>query len=213
MRAADERRKRAEKGGTHWIQTVMWGIFLSAIMFGLGFLAGSRWGAQRTAELITPPVTRLMPPSVEIFPPTQGETGAPEEEANGRVWGILTRNEDTTSTEKATLVPPKKEAAAPSAVPSTSSVPASQQGATALYCVQVGASKDPQKAQDLMKELRKKGYPSPRVLKADIQGRGIWYRIRVGSFRRKTQAEELAWKIRQRERLDPRVMLEKSQNP
>ena len=82
-----------------------------------------------------------------------------------------------------------------------------------MYCVQVGASKDPQKAQALMKELRKKGYPSPRVLKADIPGQGIWYRIRVGSFRRKTQAEELAWKIHQRERLDPRVMLEKSQTP
>ena len=53
--------------------------------------------------------------------------------------------------------------------------------------IQVASFKDPNVADKMVEELKKKGYPAYRSL-GKIPGKGIWYRVRIGYFSSKSEA-------------------------
>jgi cell division septation protein DedD len=53
--------------------------------------------------------------------------------------------------------------------------------------IQVASFKDPNVADKMVAELKKKGYPAYRSL-GKIPGKGIWYRVRIGYFSSKSEA-------------------------
>jgi cell division septation protein DedD len=217
--------------GGHGVQALVWGICLSVVMFGLGFMAGNRYGEQQAAEKTPVQVSRLIPPPFEIRTPGVEESQAAESEANGRVWGILTGQESPLRTEPAVAPPrprppenPPKPAPPASTPPSPSTpqppalsappptpppAPVFGRAGSTRYSVQVVSVQGREKAETVVKELNGKGYPVVRIIPAEVPGRGTWYRIRVGDFDRREEAEGLANKIRERERLQPQLVAEK----
>lgn len=79
--------QRSEGGLGH----LFWTVSLSIVMFGLGFLAGSRWAEQKAGESERVVVGRLIPPQVEVSPPEPQTADGTEQE--GRIWNILTGKE------------------------------------------------------------------------------------------------------------------------
>lgn len=80
-----------EASGWGWAHMI-WALSLSVLMFGLGFLAGSRWAEQKAAEIERVVVGRPVPPQVEVSPPEQETATSEGQEA--RVWKILTGQEN-----------------------------------------------------------------------------------------------------------------------
>ncbi len=216
--------------GAHWAQGLLWGIFLSILMFGLGFLAGSRWGEQRAAEKAPVFVTRLLPPAVEIRPPGPEEVSPTEEEPSGSVWGILTGQESPSfppnpASGTTKPKPPDPPAKAPTpplpqsvsqspAIPNSTPLPPpavnGTRPGTARYSLQIVSVQTREKAEAIVKDMNGKGYPVVRIVPAEVPGRGTWYRIRVGSFDKKEDAEALARQLREKERLQPQLVSERS---
>ena len=60
--------------------------------------------------------------------------------------------------------------------------------------VQIASLKDPKKADRMVAELKKKGYPAYRSM-GKIPGRGIWYRVRVGHYKSKTEAKTMLGRL------------------
>lgn len=90
-REPDLKEETPEASGWGWGQ-LMWAFSLSILMFGLGFLAGSRWAEQKAAESERVVVGRPVPPQVEVSPPEQERPASEGQEA--RVWKILTGQEN-----------------------------------------------------------------------------------------------------------------------
>lgn len=210
--------------GIHWLQALVWGVFLSGVMFGLGFLAGSRWGEQRVSEMGPARVTRLMPPSVEVRPPGGEALPAEEGETGGKVWGILTGREGPSPAAEGqgptrpkaqeglsraqppqSPSPDQKEASSAQTPPAASSSHGVRAGSP-RYSLQVISVQGREKAETIVRELTGKGYPSPRIIPAEVPGRGTWYRVRVGPFETKEEAEGWARQIRDRERMQPQIV-------
>ena len=59
-----------------------------------------------------------------------------------------------------------------------------------IFSLQVAATKNVQKANQLVARLKQKGYSAYKV-KTEISGKGIWYRVRIGEFKDIEKAEEL----------------------
>ncbi len=90
----DLKEETREASGWGWAH-MLWAVSLSVLMFGLGFLAGSRWAEQKAAESERVVVGRPVPPQVEVSPPEQETASSEGQEA--RVWKILTGQENPSS--------------------------------------------------------------------------------------------------------------------
>ncbi len=66
--------------------------------------------------------------------------------------------------------------------------------------IQVASFKDPNVADEMVEELKKKGYPAYRSL-GKIPGKGIWYRVRIGYFSTKSEADSML-KMLKKDRLN-----------
>jgi cell division septation protein DedD len=215
---------------------MVWALSLSVLMFGLGFLAGSRWAEQKASESERVVVGRLVPPQVEIIPP-EGEGESPGGQ-DGRVWNILTGQEnpssvlpplsagkegrESASQARAQAQPPRGPGTTPpvrSAQESQGQVPAppaqggqspaaSQLGGT-RYALQVVSVQTREKAEAIVRELNGKGYPLVRITSAELPGRGTWHRVWVGSFERKEEAEALRRQVLERERLQAQIVVDR----
>lgn len=60
--------------------------------------------------------------------------------------------------------------------------------------IQVASLRDPKKADRMVAQLKKKGFPAYRST-AEIPGKGIWYRVRVGSYMSKTEANGILGRL------------------
>ncbi len=67
--------------------------------------------------------------------------------------------------------------------------------------IQVASFKDPNVADKMVAELKKKGYPAYRSI-GKIPGRGIWFRVRIGYFSSKSQAGSML-KMLKKDRMKP----------
>jgi cell division septation protein DedD len=63
------------------------------------------------------------------------------------------------------------------------------------YTIQVAAFKSDQDADNLVAELKQKGYSAYRAI-GKIPGQGIWYRVRVGEFNTKAEADSTIAKLK-----------------
>ena len=66
--------------------------------------------------------------------------------------------------------------------------------------IQVASFKDPNVADNMVAELKEKGYPAYRSL-GKIPGKGIWYRVRIGYFSSKSEAGSML-KMLKKDRLN-----------
>jgi septal ring-binding cell division protein DamX len=65
--------------------------------------------------------------------------------------------------------------------------------------IQVAAFKDTKMAQNLVDELKKKGFPAYKVMGKNPQ-KGIWYRVRVGAFQNKASASNMLQRLKKDKR-------------
>ena len=56
--------------------------------------------------------------------------------------------------------------------------------------IQVASFKDPNVADKMVEELKKKGFPAYRSI-GKVPGKGIWYRVRIGYFSTKSEADSM----------------------
>jgi cell division septation protein DedD len=61
--------------------------------------------------------------------------------------------------------------------------------------IQVAAFKDAKMAENLVDELKKKGFPAYKVIGKNPQ-KGIWYRVRVGAFKNKAGASDMLQRLK-----------------
>lgn len=62
------------------------------------------------------------------------------------------------------------------------------------FTIQVASLRDPKKANEMVAELKQKGYPAYRIT-AEIPGKGTWYRVRVGSYKGKAEANSMLGRL------------------
>lgn len=222
--------------GAGWTHMV-WALSLSVLMFGLGFLAGSRWAEQRASENERVVVGRPVPPQVEISP--QEQEMSPDEAQEARLWKILTGKENPSAVlpplsatkdsrdSTAQPKPPRSPGGSPPARPlqetqlpataqpsrpagqAVSQPPGAPQATGSRFALQVVSVQSREKAEAIVRELNGKGYPLVRIAQAEVPGKGTWYRIWVGSFEKKEEAETLRRQVLERERLQAQVVLER----
>jgi septal ring-binding cell division protein DamX len=65
--------------------------------------------------------------------------------------------------------------------------------------IQVAAFKDAKMAQNLVDELKTKGFPAYKVMGKNLQ-KGIWYRVRVGTFKNKADASDMLRRLKKDKR-------------
>ncbi len=65
--------------------------------------------------------------------------------------------------------------------------------------IQVAAFRDAKMAQNLVAELKKKGFPAYKVRGKSPQ-KGIWYRVRVGAFKNKASASDMLRRLKKDKR-------------
>ncbi|MDI6736407.1 MAG: SPOR domain-containing protein [bacterium] len=75
--------------------------------------------------------------------------------------------------------------------PQTPEVP-SEEG---KYTIQLQSSRDRQKVEELLTELRNRGYAA-YVIQADLKEKGVWYRIRLGKYDSKEEAIQDAERLK-----------------
>ena len=66
--------------------------------------------------------------------------------------------------------------------------------------IQVASFKDPNVADKMVEELKKKGFPAYRSI-GKVPGKGIWYRVRIGYFSTKSEADSML-KMLKKDKLD-----------
>ncbi len=66
--------------------------------------------------------------------------------------------------------------------------------------IQVASFKDPNVADKMVEELKKKGFPAYRSI-GKVPGKGLWYRVRIGYFSTKSEADSML-KMLKKDRLD-----------
>jgi cell division septation protein DedD len=206
MSRAAKGKQEAETRIVHWTQLLMWGLFLSVVMFFLGFLVGYRKAEKEVLVAARPPVLGVVPRLPE---PGSSDAAPRVEEEEGGVWGILTEQDEAVPARAKPAPAARKPVTGPAATQETPMVSPETKEAGTLYSVQVGASRDGRRAEALRAELARKGYPHARVEKAEISGSGTWYRIRVGLLRDKEAAADLAVEVQRREGVKPRVVVER----
>ncbi len=63
------------------------------------------------------------------------------------------------------------------------------------YTIQVAAFKSDRDADNLVAELRQKGFSAYRAI-GKVPGKGIWYRVRIGEFKNKAEADSTIAKLK-----------------
>jgi cell division septation protein DedD len=111
--------------------------------------------------------------------------------------------------------PPGKAPAEKTAGPSgESSPPPSEEGkdgpAKAKYTLQVGAFNNPQEAQELVNQLKKKGYDAYQVT-GSAAAKGTLHRVRIGHYQNLQEARQFALTFEKKENLKP--IISSLQNP
>ena len=66
--------------------------------------------------------------------------------------------------------------------------------------IQVASFKDPDVADKMVEELKKKGFPAYRSI-GKVPGKGIWFRVRIGYFSSKSEADNML-KMLKKDKLD-----------
>ncbi len=110
---------------------------------------------------------------------------------------------------------PEKAPAEKTASPSReSSPPPAEEGkagpAKAKYTLQVGAFNNPQEAQELVNQLKKKGYEAYQVT-GSAAAKGTLHRVRIGHFQNLQEARQFALTFEKKENLKP--IISSLQNP
>jgi cell division protein FtsN len=210
MKAGGGKGKQASPAGGDWLQLIVWGTFLSALMFGLGFLTGSRWSEHSSPQSYGSIAIQGMPPRLEVRPSSPEESSQPASDHKEPWWDTLEGKGESDLQADSPPEPEKEQVSKPTPTkPAASVVSSSEAKRSVPYSVQVSSTRDRKRAKEMKRELAGKGYPSPRIQEIKIPGKGTWYRIRLGPFTGQTEAEQWAMKVRQRENLIPLVVRER----
>jgi cell division septation protein DedD len=90
--------------------------------------------------------------------------------------------------------PAAKPKAPPKPIPKKRSKP-KKSVQKARFTIQVAASHDTKKAEELVNKLRKKGFQAYQM-RSEVAGKGIWYRVRVGAFENRGEANKVLAKLK-----------------
>ncbi len=212
-----KRKSSSRKGLTLWIFLI---FFVSAWMFILGILVGRGTApVQFDIEKLQNELAALKEDDVkEELERFKIDSNAADNKTEMNFYEELkvTKNEDSlnidTSEQKKEPLPENTVSESKKIGPSEEalSVKAHQESKPEIISktditnknltIQVASFKDPNVADKMVEELKKKGYPAYRSM-GKIPGKGIWYRVRIGYFSSKSEAGSML-KLIKKDRLD-----------
>ena len=205
MAAEERKRPQAQRAG--WLATLAGALLLVAVGFGVGLVAGTAYEepelvadhlAGHTVEVALAPgaaggerapaedVAAAPPPQAPVAvepPPTPLGAGALDERREAR---------------------PERQASATPAAPAASAPKATASGAG--FAVQVGAFATEASAQQLARELGKRGYRSY----VTSEGTDARFKVRVGPIASRSEAEQISGRLKSEHRLPTWILAEKS---
>jgi DedD protein len=210
-----EERKRPQAQRAGWLATLAGVLLLVAVGFGVGLVAGTAYEepelvaehlAGRTVEVALGPVAEdaarapaddvaAAPPPpapgvVEPLPTPLG-AGALDDSREGRLMRPAP---------SAVAARSAGAAAAPTAKPAAQAAkPAARE---AGFAIQVGAFATEATAQQLARELGKRGFPSYVA----SEGAGARFKVRVGPIASRSEAEQLSGRLKSEHRLPTWIM-------
>jgi len=203
-----EERKRPQAQRAGWLATLAGALLLVAVGFGVGLVAGTAYEepelvaehlAGRTVEVALGPVAedaaRAPADDVAAAPPPPAP-GVVEPLPTPLGAGALDESRDER------LMRP-----APSAVETRSGGPAAASTAKPAaqgspFAIQVGAFATEATAQQLARELGKRGFPSYVA----SEGTGARFKVRVGPIASRSEAEQLSGRLKSEHRLPTWIM-------
>lgn len=198
---ASEERKRPQPQRTSWLATFAGAGLLVAVGFGVGLVAGTAYEepelvaehlAGRSVEVALGPVAAEVEPSpaddVAAAPPARAlEAVEPLPTPLGA--GALDEPREVSLARTQAAVKPAAPAARPAA-----------QGAG--FAIQVGAFATEATAQQLARELGKRGFRSY----VTPEGAGARFKVRVGPIASRSEAEQLSGRLKSEHRLPTWIM-------
>ena len=202
---ADERRMPQRASGPGWLATAGGALFLVAVGFSVGLVAGTAYQeprlvadhlAGRTHEVAVEDEPAAAAPDVAAPAPP----AAPEPDVAALGKGALDgapRVPTRPPAAQADPVPEVAAAAAPSAAPAPVAKPANKPGAGESFSIQVGAFASEPAARQLAADLARRGYAT---FVAD-EGHGARFKVRVGPLGSRGEAETVSAQLKREHRL------------
>ncbi len=190
---APERRVRERAAGPGWLATAGGALFLIALGFSVGIVAGTAYEepelvadhlAGRTSEVVLEQASLTEPSAAEpdVAAPAPNE---PLAAALGE--GALDE---------------APEAPAPAPPPTPAKAPAAPLVAAGSFSIQVGAFGSERAARELAGQLGKRGYTAYLM----DEGEGARFKVRVGPIGSRSEAEQISARLQREQRLPTWIM-------
>jgi len=187
-----EERKRPQSQPTSWLATLAGAGLLVAVGFGVGLVAGT---AYEEPELVAEHLAgRTVEVSLGPIAPTDDVAAAPPREPLGVVEPLPTPLGAGALDERREPAPARA---------ATTAKPAAEGSA---FAIQVGAFATEATAQQLARELEKRGFPTY----VTSEGTGARFKVRVGPIASRSDAERLSGRLKGEHRLPTWIMAGKS---
>ena len=192
----EERRVRERAAGPGWLATAGGALFLIALGFSVGIVAGTAYEepelvaehlAGRTTEVVLEESSLAARPldadaAPDVAAPAPNEPlGAPPSSAKARWTRCPRRGRRRRRRAKA---------------------PAAQLVAAGSFSIQVGAFGSERAARDLAGELGKRGYTAYLM----DEGEGARFKVRVGPIGSRSEAEQISARLKREQRLPTWIM-------
>jgi len=204
-----EERRTPRSSGPGWIATAGGALFLVAVGFSVGLVAGTAYQEpQLVADHLAGRTTEVVLESEETLAATP-DVAAPapagaEPPASALGEGALDPETQEPAAPLAALAVPEAEAevqaeleAAPAPAPKPAAKPAPMPAAGGSFSIQVGAFGSEPAASQLAAELAKRGYPSYVA----EEGEGARFKVRVGPIGSRDEAETISAQLKREHRL------------
>lgn len=202
-----EERKRPQAQRAGWLATLAGALLLVAVGFGVGLVAGTAYEepelvaehlAGRTVEVALGPVaedTAQAPADDVAAPPPPAAPGVVEPLPTPLGAGALDESREA----RLLRAPRAVETRSGGTAAATAAKPTAQGSA---FAIQVGAFATEATAQQLARELGKRGFPSYVA----SEGTGARFKVRVGPIGSRSEAEQLSGRLKSEHRLPTWIM-------
>jgi len=181
----------------HLLLAFIGALVVGVAVFYLGVVVGRSQGTQQGPEewQAATPGDESSEDPLDFYESVQQPAAQPEEDpAAGQATDPASSEAEA---EPQATPPPVETTPAPTqAVPTSTSMPASDPGLVSGWVVQVKSTTDKQAADSLQVALAREGFPA-FVVSAEVRNQ-TWHRVRVGRYRERSDAEAVAGRLGQR---------------
>jgi len=199
---APERRVRERAAGPGWLATAGGALFLIALGFSVGIVAGTAYEEpELVAEHLAGRTTEVVLEESSLAAPSDAAPDVAAPAPNEPLAAPLGEGALDEVPEATAAAPPPAPAAV-QAERAPAKAPAAQLVAAGSFSIQVGAFGSERAARDLAGELGKRGYTAYLM----DEGEGARFKVRVGPIGSRSEAEQISARLKREQRLPTWIM-------